>query len=812
MVQKAAKFKKRFYKQPASTGPKTLAEASWKHVKLSGPVISDDGADLEGLIGLEVLENYDRKLVTKDKKKKVKKDSTLQDSEYESSEEQNPNRDSFDSDDSNDEPPKTKRQKKSDKQKKCNKRVAEDESDSDSDHFSKNGKPGTKSKNKSIHITDDDDDFEMEEQSTPGRFVMLKTPIDEKGSNDKKRKKRKRKEKPTIPQSSKTSCSSTEYFRWIELGVSEPIVHALADKGFRIPTEIQTLSLPVAILGKRDLLGAAETGSGKTLAFGIPVLEGIMKLKEKGTFQITSKSRDNHANQVESDDRQGHELTPPPEELEYYPEIENDVSLPVGEHTESTEGQLNKPLYALILTPTRELAVQINDHLRAVCKYTDIQIATVFGGLATVKQERMLRKCPDIVIATPGRLWELIQARNPHLCKVCDIRFLVIDETDRMLETGHFEELKQLLEMINQNKEAAKLRRNYIFSATLTLDHDLPEHLVAKSKKNKNLKIVKPTTGQRLNNLIETIGMTDPKVVDITQQHGTAQSLTESRILCKAEHKDYYLYYFLQRHPGRTLVFCNSIDCVKRLVSLFGYLNCDPLSLFGSMQQRQRLKNLEKFTHNPAALLIATDVAARGLDIPNVDHVIHYQVPKATENYVHRSGRTARASKEGITVLLIGASEVKDYVKLNQSLGRKEDLPLYPTSERMMKQVKDRVNLARDIERMDLHQRRNNESQNWEEKVAKEFQSDSDIDSEQEEERQLKKGREKRQMKARRLQLSKLLATPLMADRVELKFPTSAVAISVPAEKENSAIKLVQQVAEQNVQFKKERNKKKRNN
>lgn len=338
-----------------------------------------------------------------------------------------------------------------------------------------------------------------------------------------------------------------------------------------------------------------------------------------------------------------------------------------------------------------------------------------------------------------------------------------------MLERGHFEELKQLLEMINNNEEATKLRRNYIFSATLTMDHDLPEHLVAKAKKNKKIHITKETTGQRLNNLVQIIGMTNPKVVDITQQHGTAHTLIESRILCKAEQKDYYLYYFLQRHPGRTLVFCNSIDCVKRLVSLFGYLNCDPLSLFGSMQQRQRLKNLERFTQNPAALLIATDVAARGLDIPNVDHVIHYQVPKTTENYVHRSGRTARASKEGITVLLIGANEVSDYVKLNQSLGRTEDLPMYPTSERMMKQIKERVNLARDIEKTDLRQRRTNDSRSWEDKVAKEFQSDSDLDSEQEEERKLAKSREKRQMKARRFELSRMLATPIVMDRIEMK-------------------------------------------
>ncbi|XP_065085964.1 ATP-dependent RNA helicase DDX24 [Ochlerotatus camptorhynchus] len=820
MVQKTKKFKHRYRPPPPSSGPRTLPEASWKHVKLSGPVISDEGGDLAGLIGLEILENYDRTLVTKDKKKKLKKEPLLEDES--DTEKELPTKKGgakrsavSDSDgDSEEERPTKKKQKKAQKQREPE--PMSEDSDDDSgfdDKPARKQKKADKRKNKSVREDQDDED-EVEEEFVPGRFVMLQKPVEDDSKSDKKKKKKrknkkKNKENGTMNgEGTGESYSGAEYFKWTELGVSEPFVRALADKGFREPTEIQTLSLPVAIMGKRDLLGAAETGSGKTLAFGIPLLEGILKLKASEQYRPPKKSK---GTKKEEENREGHELTPPPEELEYYPQPNGDnssIRMEKDLEKEKQSTQLDKPLYALILTPTRELAVQINDHLKAVTKYTDIQIATVFGGLATVKQERMLKKCPEIVIATPGRLWELIQARNPHLCKVDEIRFLVIDETDRMLEKGHFEELKQLLEMINNNEEATKLRRNYIFSATLTMDHDLPEHLVAKAKKNKKLHLTKETTGQRLNNLIQIIGMTNPKVVDITQQHGTAHTLIESRILCKAEHKDYYLYYFLQRHPGRTLVFCNSIDCVRRLVSLLGYLNCDPLSLFGSMQQRQRLKNLERFTQNPAALLIATDVAARGLDIPNVDHVIHYQVPKTTENYVHRSGRTARASKEGITVLLIGPNEVKDYVKLNQSLGRTEDLPIYPTSERMMKQIKERVNLACDIEKMDLHQRRANDSRSWEDKVAKEFQSDSDVDSEQEEERKLAKGREKRQMKARRLELSRLLASPIVMDRTELKYPTSAAAVNFSSEKKQSAIKLVQQVVQENIQFKKQRNKK----
>lgn len=148
--------------------------------------------------------------------------------------------------------------------------------------------------------------------------------------------------------------------------------------------------------------------------------------------------------------------------------------------------------------------------------------------------------------------------------------------------------------------------------------------------------------------------------------------MTESRLLCPIDHKDYHLYYFIQRHPGRTIVFCNSIDCVKRLATLFGLLDCNPLPLHANMIQKQRLKNLERFRDSPTGLLIATDVAARGLDIPNVEHVIHYQVPRTSENYVHRSGRTARANKHGITVMFMEPGEVKSYVKLYKTLERSE--------------------------------------------------------------------------------------------------------------------------------------------
>lgn len=281
-----------------------------------------------------------------------------------------------------------------------------------------------------------------------------------------------------------------------------------------------------------------------------------------------------------------------------------------GIHESKIKNCENGPLYALILTPTRELAMQIQKHLVAVSKYLKISVALVVGGMAAVKQERILAKCPEIVVGTPGRLWELIQQGNAHLSQIDKIkyvsqfnrcyyfmffnfcRYFVIDETDRMLEKGHFEELHSLLERLNENAILKKQRQNFVFSATLTLIHDLPKYLSSKLKKSKLKKFLSPE--HKLKKIIDSLGITDPKIVDLTQGKGTSKTLTECRITCQIDEKDYYVYYFLQKHPGRTLIFCNSIGCVRRLANLLGLLQCNPLPLHASMQQRQRFKNLER--------------------------------------------------------------------------------------------------------------------------------------------------------------------------------------------------------------------------
>lgn len=438
------------------------------------------------------------------------------------------------------------------------------------------------------------------------------------------------------------------------------------------------------------------TGSGKTLAFGIPIINGILqmkqsperrhyrKLSEKASINVSQENKVDGANiskkqgqvltKMKSNKRSREERdnwTPPPEETNNFPDFTFEQSN--NDDVVEKENERNsEPLYALILTPTRELAVQVKDHLVAVAMYTDIRVAAVFGGLAAVKQERILSKCPEIVVATPGRLWELITEGNKHLNKIQNINFLVVDETDRMVEKGHFEELKLILERLNADPVKRAQRQNFIFSATLTLMHELPQYLKLRNV-NRKRKLQPQTCEQKIQTLIQYFGISQPKIVDITPKQttgGTAQKLTECRITCSHEQKDLYLYYFLQKHSGRTIVFCNSIDCVRRLTKLFTILACEPRALHAKMAQRARLKNLERFTNSSTGLLIATDVAARGLDIPNVEHVIHYQVPRTGENYIHRSGRTARGKKEGIAVLFMEPKEVKEYVNLCRALNR----------------------------------------------------------------------------------------------------------------------------------------------
>lgn len=433
-----------------------------------------------------------------------------------------------------------------------------------------------------------------------------------------------------------------------------------------------------------------------------------------------------------------------------------------------------QPLLGLILTPTRELAVQVKHHIDAVAQFTGIKTAIIVGGMAPQKQNRLLNRRPEIVIATPGRLWELIKERHPHLLNLRQLRCLVIDEADRMVEKGHFAELENLLEMLN-NAQYSPERQTFVFSATLTMVHKAPVRILQKKTKKLDQR-------SKLEILMEKVGIkAKPKVIDLTRKEATVETLTETRIHCDKDDKDFYLYYFLLQYPGRTMVFANSIDCIKRLNSLLTILDRTPLPLHANMHQKQRLKNLERFAERESCVLLTTDVAARGLDIPNVQHVIHYQVPRTSETYVHRSGRTARAAKEGLSLLLIGPDDVVNFKKIYRTLGKDEELPMFPVQTKCMAAIKERVKMARKIEKIEYHNSREKHHNSWFKQAAEAIEMDLDDDlllggrKTEEDDMQQQK-----MVKGMKRHLKHLLSQPVFKSAMKTKYPTQMGKLSLP--------------------------------
>ncbi|EDW91421.1 ATP-dependent RNA helicase DDX24 [Drosophila yakuba] len=807
MVQNKQKTAKPPKLKDVAKEPALSKAENWQKVKIKGHVISDDCGGYEGLIGLEVLKDYDASLVKssqkrttsrkadRERKPKTKKRKVSKGGEEESSE-------SSSESESEDEVAVAARTSRK-------ARLAERHAQKMQKLREKREKRKElrKQKKSKGQENEDDNSEDSSDEHAADRFALLRPPPSDAEEEVAEAEDSSDEEAPELVPISTSEAEDVS--AWNGLGVPASILRALGEQGFKAPTQIQALTLPAAIHGKKDILGAAETGSGKTLAFGIPMLAGIMELKQRNIRSGIRKAPKVKGQQPEPAADE-HELTPPPEELDHVSGASDEES-----DAEEQAQRIQTPLYGLVLTPTRELAVQVKNHLVAAAKYTGIRVAAIFGGLAVAKQERVLRQCPDIVVATPGRLWELYAQGNRHLGKIEDVSFLVIDETDRMVEKGHFEELRSLLKVLNSDEQKKHQRQNFVYSATLTLVHDLPDHM-QKRNVGKRPKFVKQTVDQKIESLIEELGISQPKIVDITSSQQTAQTLTESRLLCPIDHKDYHLYYFIQRHPGRTIVFCNSIDCVKRLATLFGLLDCNPLPLHANMIQKQRLKNLERFRDSPTGLLIATDVAARGLDIPNVEHVIHYQVPRTSENYVHRSGRTARANKHGITVMFMEPGEVKSYVKLYKTLERTEDLPLFPISERFLGAVRERVNLARDLDKEELKLKRVQSERGWMKKHAEEMDmiidgyNDESGSEPDEDPFVIERRRNRLRVETVRAQLNALLAQPIFPRGFSFKYPNSQAA-QLATSHTQSAVETMKAAIEDQKQAKKDRNKRKRN-
>ncbi|CZS92689.1 probable ATP-dependent RNA helicase mak5 [Rhynchosporium agropyri] len=444
----------------------------------------------------------------------------------------------------------------------------------------------------------------------------------------------------------------TDVSAWEELDLSPGTLSALSKMGFANPTLIQSAAIP-EILAGHDVVGKASTGSGKTLAFGIPILESW---------------------------------------IERY-----------GELDEAALKEARPPT-ALILSPTRELAHQLTEHITTLCKgLTNAPyVAAVTGGLSVQKQQRQLAKA-DIVIGTPGRLWEVMSSSIELTASFKQIKFLVIDEADRLLTEGHFKEAEEIINSLDRHvdadegDESVPERQTLVFSATF--HKGLQQKLAGKGKNGLM------DDGESMEYLLKKLNFREdkPKFVDVNPVSQMADRLKEGMVECAGTEKDLYLYSLLLYHPNqRTLIFTNSIHSVPT-----------------------------------SSILVATDVAARGLDIGGVQLVIHYHLPRAADMYVHRSGRTARAEASGTSILMCAPEEVVGMRRLvakvhaqNAVAGGGNKSKYYMRSldidRKVVSRLKPRVTLAKKIADSALAKERKGHDDEWVRTAAEELGVDYD--------------------------------------------------------------------------------------
>jgi len=342
-----------------------------------------------------------------------------------------------------------------------------------------------------------------------------------------------------------------------ELQVIAPILKALDTEGYTTPTPIQQQSIPVVLEGK-DLLGCAQTGTGKTAAFAIPILQ---KLYEQKTAI-------------------------------------------------RTPGQIK----ALILTPTRELAIQINESFEAYGKHTGLKHLVIFGGVSQQAQTNGLRRGVDILIATPGRLLDLMQQ---HFISLQHLQFFVLDEADRMLDMGFIHDVKKII-----TKLPAK-RQTLFFSATM------------------------PTEIAKLSQSI----LRDPVKVEVTPVSSTAEKIEQAVYFVEKEDKRNLLIHLLKdKNIASALVFTRTKHGADKVAKELNKANVKTDAIHGNKSQNARQRALSNFKNGDIRVLVATDIAARGIDVEDLTHVINFELPNIPETYVHRIGRTGRAGASGIAL------------------------------------------------------------------------------------------------------------------------------------------------------------------
>ena len=361
------------------------------------------------------------------------------------------------------------------------------------------------------------------------------------------------------------------------MGLIDPIMRALNEEGYHTPTPIQAQAIQ-PILEGRDILGCAQTGTGKTAAFSLPLLQRLNEQPQ-------------------------------------------------------TPGR--RPIRALILTPTRELAIQIKESLDAYGRHLPLKNTVIFGGVGQQPQVMALRSGIDILVATPGRLLDLCQQGHISLK---NLEVFILDEADRMLDMGFIHDVKKVIAML------PKQRQSLFFSATM------PKEIQA---------------------LADTI-LKNPFKVEVAPPATTAETIQQSIYRCeKTEKKGLLVKIITEQHIDRALVFSRTKHGADRIAKDLNKAGIKAEAIHGNKSQNARQNALKNFKSSQTRMLVATDIAARGIDVDDLTHVINFDIPNVPETYVHRIGRTGRAGASGIAISLCDEEEV-DYVRDIQKLTRIE--------------------------------------------------------------------------------------------------------------------------------------------
>jgi ATP-dependent RNA helicase RhlE len=356
--------------------------------------------------------------------------------------------------------------------------------------------------------------------------------------------------------------------KFTDLALIEPLQKAVSESGYTIPTPIQVQTIPHLLEG-RDLLGCAQTGTGKTAAFALPILQRL------------------HQNSIR----------------------------PEPKHPR-----------ALILSPTRELAIQIHDSFRTYGKHLRLRSSVIFGGVGQAPQTRELAAGVDILIATPGRLLDLMNQKYIYLNK---LEVFVLDEADRMLDMGFLPDIRKVVNLL------PKTRQNLFFSATMPRD---------------------------IQKLADSL-LDNPIRVEVTPVASTADMIEQSVMFVdKSKKRDLLKSLLGNKAFHRVIVFARTKHGANRVVETLLKSNIPTEAIHGNKSQNARQRALENLREGKIRVLVATDIAARGIDIDNITHVINFELPHETESYVHRIGRTARAGAQGIAIAFCDAEE-KSYLR-----------------------------------------------------------------------------------------------------------------------------------------------------